>query len=169
MINIIKYSQPEITAYNLLISSQILCQILRNTCWNKLVYEQYVWGCLIFISMFFIISAPEVFSCASDQCSGYSFPVDWWSLGVCAYEMLCGKVSYWIAIVQGWHGWWGSSEPGSLGGWEEVPVLRSVSSFICSSVTWASDIIIMTRSTSLFFTDRNFFLNNKKCWCKPRK
>ncbi|XP_030369814.1 serine/threonine-protein kinase 32A-like [Scaptodrosophila lebanonensis] len=31
--------------------------------------------------------APEVFMCALDEVAGYSFPVDWWSLGVVAYEM----------------------------------------------------------------------------------
>nr|NP_788574.3 uncharacterized protein Dmel_CG32944, isoform F [Drosophila melanogaster]AAF52128.4 uncharacterized protein Dmel_CG32944, isoform F [Drosophila melanogaster] len=31
--------------------------------------------------------APEVFLCALDEVAGYSYPVDWWSLGVVAYEM----------------------------------------------------------------------------------
>uniref|UniRef100_A0A1A9ZY29 Protein kinase domain-containing protein n=1 Tax=Glossina pallidipes TaxID=7398 RepID=A0A1A9ZY29_GLOPL len=31
--------------------------------------------------------APEVFMCALDELAGYTFPVDWWSLGVVAYEM----------------------------------------------------------------------------------
>ncbi|XP_059219671.1 serine/threonine-protein kinase 32A isoform X2 [Stomoxys calcitrans] len=31
--------------------------------------------------------APEVFMCALDEVAGYTFPVDWWSLGVVAYEM----------------------------------------------------------------------------------
>lgn len=25
--------------------------------------------------------APEIFDCALDLCVGYSYPVDWWSLG----------------------------------------------------------------------------------------
>ncbi|KAJ8317371.1 hypothetical protein KUTeg_005275 [Tegillarca granosa] len=38
--------------------------------------------------------APEVFACALDECPGYSFPVDWWSFGVCIYEMLRGRRPY---------------------------------------------------------------------------
>ncbi|XP_042891729.1 serine/threonine-protein kinase Nek4-like isoform X2 [Penaeus japonicus] len=38
--------------------------------------------------------APEVFECAADTCDGYSFPVDWWSLGVTAYEVRRGKRPY---------------------------------------------------------------------------
>ncbi|XP_054766359.2 serine/threonine-protein kinase 32B-like [Lytechinus pictus] len=38
--------------------------------------------------------APEIFQTATDDCKGYSYPVDWWSLGVCAYEMLRTKRPY---------------------------------------------------------------------------
>ncbi|XP_047113145.1 serine/threonine-protein kinase 32A [Schistocerca piceifrons] len=34
--------------------------------------------------------APEIFECAADACLGYGPPVDWWSLGVVAFEALCG-------------------------------------------------------------------------------
>ncbi|XP_058128134.1 serine/threonine-protein kinase 32A [Anopheles ziemanni] len=34
--------------------------------------------------------APEVFMCALEEVAGYSYPVDWWSLGVVAYELRCG-------------------------------------------------------------------------------
>ncbi|ESO98301.1 hypothetical protein LOTGIDRAFT_91944, partial [Lottia gigantea] len=35
--------------------------------------------------------APEVFACALNECLGYSYPVDWWSLGITAYELLKGR------------------------------------------------------------------------------
>uniref|UniRef100_A0A182J0L3 Protein kinase domain-containing protein n=2 Tax=Anopheles atroparvus TaxID=41427 RepID=A0A182J0L3_ANOAO len=34
--------------------------------------------------------APEVFMCALEEVAGYSYPVDWWSLGVVAYELRSG-------------------------------------------------------------------------------
>uniref|UniRef100_A0A336MKG1 CSON001944 protein n=1 Tax=Culicoides sonorensis TaxID=179676 RepID=A0A336MKG1_CULSO len=34
--------------------------------------------------------APEVIQCALDEITGYSYSVDWWSLGVVAYEMRAG-------------------------------------------------------------------------------
>lgn len=38
--------------------------------------------------------APEIFACVVDACVGYSFPVDWWSLGVTAYEILARERPY---------------------------------------------------------------------------
>lgn len=35
--------------------------------------------------------APEIFECAVGERAGYSFPADWWSLGVTACELLKGK------------------------------------------------------------------------------
>ncbi|CAL1291969.1 unnamed protein product [Larinioides sclopetarius] len=38
--------------------------------------------------------APEVLLCALDHTNGYSFPADWWSLGVTSYEMICNMRPY---------------------------------------------------------------------------
>ncbi|XP_052228733.1 serine/threonine-protein kinase 32A-like [Dreissena polymorpha] len=38
--------------------------------------------------------APEMYACAMEECPGYSYAIDWWSLGICAYEMLRGKRPY---------------------------------------------------------------------------
>ncbi|XP_073971338.1 serine/threonine-protein kinase 32B isoform X2 [Rhodnius prolixus] len=38
--------------------------------------------------------APEVFGCAMDECAGYTFAVDWWSLGVTLYELLAKTRPY---------------------------------------------------------------------------
>lgn len=38
--------------------------------------------------------APEIFAAASKEVKGYSFGVDWWSLGVCIYEILRSKRPY---------------------------------------------------------------------------
>ncbi|CAH1258060.1 serine/threonine-protein kinase 32A-like [Branchiostoma lanceolatum] len=43
--------------------------------------------------------APEVYLCALEMCRGYSYSVDWWSLGVVAYEMLRRKRPYPIHTV----------------------------------------------------------------------
>lgn len=37
-------------------------------------------------------AAPEVFQAYVDGGPGYSYPVDWWSLGITAYELLRGWV-----------------------------------------------------------------------------
>ncbi|XP_022246835.1 serine/threonine-protein kinase 32B-like isoform X2 [Limulus polyphemus] len=38
--------------------------------------------------------APEVFQCGLGKNQGYSYAADWWSLGVCGFEMLRGKLPY---------------------------------------------------------------------------
>ena len=53
------------------------------------------------------LAAPEVFQVYVDGGPGYSYPVDWWSLGVTAYELLRG----WVRGAPAWeHG-----EPWKLG------------------------------------------------------
>ena len=53
--------------------------------------------------MSFVLSlaAPEVFQVYVDGGPGYSYPVDWWSLGVTAYELLRG----WVRCVSVWWTW----------------------------------------------------------------
>uniref|UniRef100_A0A8D2MKS7 Serine/threonine-protein kinase 32A n=1 Tax=Zonotrichia albicollis TaxID=44394 RepID=A0A8D2MKS7_ZONAL len=43
--------------------------------------------------------APEVFQAFMDGGPGYSYPVDWWSLGITAYELLRGWVFYKIKTL----------------------------------------------------------------------
>ncbi|XP_052771939.1 serine/threonine-protein kinase 32B-like isoform X2 [Mya arenaria] len=38
--------------------------------------------------------APEMYACALEECAGYSYPIDWWSVGICAYEMVRGSRPY---------------------------------------------------------------------------
>lgn len=38
------------------------------------------------------LAAPEVFQVYVEGGPGYSYPVDWWSLGITAYELLRGWV-----------------------------------------------------------------------------
>ncbi|XP_046371494.2 serine/threonine-protein kinase 32B-like [Haliotis rufescens] len=38
--------------------------------------------------------APEVFACSLEESRGYGYPVDWWSMGVSAFELLKGRRPY---------------------------------------------------------------------------
>lgn len=49
-----------------------------------------------FCSILFTILAPEVFQAFMDGGPGYSYPVDWWSLGITAYELLRG----WVRMME---------------------------------------------------------------------
>lgn len=46
--------------------------------------------------------APEIFDCAMDLCVGYSYPVDWWSLGKRNIELslLCHKTRFFQESVR---------------------------------------------------------------------
>ncbi|OXA45615.1 Serine/threonine-protein kinase 32A [Folsomia candida] len=37
---------------------------------------------------------PEIFACSVDETPGYDFAVDWWSLGIVAYELAAGRRPY---------------------------------------------------------------------------
>ncbi len=39
-----------------------------------------------------VVAAPELFQSFEGTHPGYSFAVDWWSLGITAYELLRGQV-----------------------------------------------------------------------------
>lgn len=43
-------------------------------------------------------SAPEIFHSFLSGGTGYSFEVDWWSLGIMAYELLRG----WVGLRPSW-------------------------------------------------------------------
>lgn len=40
----------------------------------------------------YVVAAPELFQSFEGTHPGYSFAVDWWSLGITAYELLRGQV-----------------------------------------------------------------------------
>lgn len=42
----------------------------------------------------FVLSAPEIFQSFVSGGTGYAFEVDWWSLGVTAFEVLRGWVRH---------------------------------------------------------------------------
>lgn len=84
----------------------VICQLFKCCCWS--VYSMYErlriklrrskilsFHCArlyIYFSIFFCLSAPELFQTFEGSHSGYSFSVDWWSLGITAYELLRGQV-----------------------------------------------------------------------------
>lgn len=47
------------------------------------------------LSVLPLCSAPEIFHSFLSGGTGYSFEVDWWSLGIMAYELLRGWVGLW--------------------------------------------------------------------------
>lgn len=65
--------------------------------------------------------APEIFQSFVSGGSGYSFEVDWWSVGVLAYELLRGWVrSSWGRGLALDLSWLCPTEVGALSAWEEM-------------------------------------------------
>ena len=58
-----------------------------------IVHAKAVYGSWFMDERYFI-PAPEIFECAAECCDGYSYQIDWWSLGVTAYEVRRGKRPY---------------------------------------------------------------------------
>lgn len=52
---------------------------------------------------FFFILAPEIFHSFLNGGSGYCFEVDWWSLGVMAFELLRGWVLCPLIFFRSFH------------------------------------------------------------------
>lgn len=63
--------------------------LLFSTCERWRVVEKAFFDC-DFLSL---LSAPEIFQSFISGGTGYAFEVDWWSLGVTAFEVLRGWVS----------------------------------------------------------------------------